>query len=216
MLSKILCLSALATVAMSDDAPYKPPQRSYKPAPSPSYQPAPKPTSYSPTPSYQQPKSSYRPAPAYKAEPSYKPAPTPAYKPAPTQSYKPEPSYSRPASYKPTASYQPNSYEEPKYEDHEAKYAYQYSVLDEYSNNNFAHSESREGYKTNGEYRVALPDGRTQIVTYTADENGYVADVKYDGEAQYPKYEPQQGYKAKPQGYQPAPSPSYKPAPAPY
>ena len=30
-----------------------------------------------------------------------------------------------------------------------------------------------------GEYRVELPDGRTQIVTYHADhENGFVADVK--------------------------------------
>ena len=30
-----------------------------------------------------------------------------------------------------------------------------------------------------GEYRVALPDGRVQIVTYTADENGYRPYISY-------------------------------------
>ena len=49
-----------------------------------------------------------------------------------------------------------------------------------------------------------LPDGRVQIVTYTADQNGYVADVKYEGTAQYPEY--------KPPAYAPAPAPAYKPA----
>ena len=44
--------------------------------------------------------------------------------------------------------------------------------------------ESREDHgAVSGEYRVALPDGRIQIVTYHADENGYVADVKYEGVA---------------------------------
>ena len=52
-----------------------------------------------------------------------------------------------------------------------------------------------------GEYRVELPDGRVQIVSYHADhENGFIADVRYEGEA-HP--EP---------AYHPAPAP----APAPY
>ena len=29
-------------------------------------------------------------------------------------------------------------------------------------------------------YRVLMADGRTQIVTYRADEYGYVADVKWE------------------------------------
>merc|ERR1711955_74841 len=37
-----------------------------------------------------------------------------------------------------------------------------------------------------GSYSVALPDGRTQHVTYTANGyDGYVADVTYDGVAAY-------------------------------
>ena len=32
-----------------------------------------------------------------------------------------------------------------------------------------------------GQYFVSLPDGRLQTVTYTADGNGYIADVQYSG-----------------------------------
>jgi hypothetical protein len=38
---------------------------------------------------------------------------------------------------------------------------------------------------------VNLPDGRVQIVTYTASaEKGYVADVRYEGKAVYPDNPP--------------------------
>merc|ERR1712141_261959 len=74
-------------------------------------------------------------------------------------------------------------------------FAYQYGVKDDYGT-------------VQGEYRVALPDGRTQIVTYTADHaNGYIADVKYEGQAVYPP-EPKEGY-----GH---PAPKYAPAPPKY
>ena len=69
----------------------------------------------------------------------------------------------------------------------EATYDWEYKVLDHYSGNDFGHKESRRGYKTSGEYYVALPDGRRQLVTYTADENGYFPEVVYTGEASYPE-----------------------------
>merc|ERR1712088_1160762 len=95
-------------------------------------------------------------------------------------------------------------------------YNYQYGVNDAtYHGPVFSHTEDRNNYDTKGEYRVNLPDGRVQIVTYSAGPDGYVADVKYEGEASYPEYKPKP-YKKAPHpapAYKPAPAPAYKPAP---
>lgn len=40
--------------------------------------------------------------------------------------------------------------------------------------------QAHNGKATKGEYRVKLPDGRVQIVSYTADNGGYRADIRYD------------------------------------
>jgi hypothetical protein len=161
--------------------------------------------------------SSYRPAPAPAYRPAPVPAPTPAYSPAPAPA--PAPAYA-PA---PKPAYGPAEV----YADVAPQYNFEYAVSDSYSNN-FGHSESRDGYKTSGSYRVILPDSRTQIVTYTADENGYVADVKYEGEAVFPAEvkssyapAPAPAYAPAPApapapAYRPAPTPAYRPAPAPY
>ncbi|KAK4014215.1 hypothetical protein OUZ56_026747 [Daphnia magna] len=116
-------------------------------------------------------------------------------------------------SYK-AAEYAPK-YEAPKYEEvtyAPQPYSFGYDVQDKESYTDFDHSEKADGKVTSGSYRVALPDGRTQIVSYKADENGYTADVKFEGEAQYPEYK-EAGYKAA--AY---PAPAYKapayPAPA--
>ena len=71
-------------------------------------------------------------------------------------------------------------------------YAYEYGVSDSYSGAVFSAKEaSTDGNVVSGSYQVHLPDGRLQTVTYTADPvNGYVADVTYEGEAQYPEYVP--------------------------
>merc|ERR1719323_2074232 len=85
-------------------------------------------------------------------------------------------------------------------------FAYQYGVADDYSGANFEKAETQDNYgNLQGSYRINLPDGRVQTVTYTADhENGFVADVKYEGVPQFPD-EPK--YK---------PAPKYAPAPAPH
>ncbi|XP_032792407.2 adhesive plaque matrix protein [Daphnia magna] len=137
----------------------------------------------------QYPKPEY-PTPAYPA-PAY---PTPAYK---TPAY-PAPAYPSPA-YAKTPEYAPMPYN------------FNWAVKDDPSYNDYTHQETADdkGYVT-GSYRTLLPDGRTQIVDYKADDyTGYVADVKYDGEAK--EYKP--AYK--PAGYSsPAyPSPAY-PSPA--
>merc|ERR1711953_1044253 len=74
-----------------------------------------------------------------------------------------------------------------EYPDIEPKYQYQYAVADDYTNSNFQAKEERDGFSTLGSYRVALPDGRIQIVTYTANKDGYVAEVTYEGKAVYPE-----------------------------
>ena len=128
------------------------------------------------------------------------PAPAPAYAPSPA--YAPAPAY-RPA-YKPVA-YKEEPTAAPVY-------TYNYAVADQYENLDFTQEENRENYATSGSYRVALPDGRTQIVSYRVDgDSGYVADVSYEGEAQYP---PEKEYKPAPAAYKPAYKPVYAPAPA--
>ncbi|KAG7159164.1 Pro-resilin-like 83 [Homarus americanus] len=129
-------------------------------------------------------------------DPQYSP-PTPAYN-------TPAPSYNAPAHPRPSYS------AAPAYPDTPPQYNSQYAVRDDHSGNDFGHEESRDGYNTQGTYSVLLPDGRVQRVTYYVDgDSGYVAEVTYEGEAQYPAYQP-----APAPSYRPAPAPSYTPAPS--
>ncbi|XP_066966818.1 cuticle protein 19-like [Macrobrachium rosenbergii] len=93
---------------------------------------------------------------------------------------------------------------------------FEFAVTDQYKGLDFAHDSQSDGNVVKGEYHVLLPDGRTQIVSYNADsDNGYQAEVTYEGEAQYPEpqpYTPAPAYSAPAPA--PAPQPSYS-APAP-
>ncbi|XP_071528362.1 cuticle protein-like [Panulirus ornatus] len=122
-------------------------------------------------------------APVYHAPPAYAPPPT----------------YHAPAPYHPT-----------EHPDVPPKYTYNYGVADDYSGANFGHSESRDGYKTEGSYTVDLPDGRKQTVTYVDNGDGLEAVVTYEGEAQYPDHKP--SYPAPPAPYAPPHPPPPPPA----
>ena len=117
--------------------------------------------------------------------PVYHPAPTPVYHAAPAP------------------------YHAPVVDVAPKPYAFQYGVADDYSGAKFSASETSDAKVVSGSYTVALPDGRTQTVTYTADpygQGGYTADVKYEGTAVYPENKP--AYKPTPV-YHPAPTSAY-------
>merc|ERR1712181_193450 len=78
------------------------------------------------------------------------------------------------------------------YPDEVSPYQYQYAVADDYSGSSFQAAETDDGTAARtGSYSVNLPDGRTQHVSYTANDiEGYVATVTYDGQAVYPEAVP--------------------------
>merc|ERR1711981_390962 len=125
-----------------------------------------------------------RQAPYGPPPPVYKPAPAPVYKAAP-------PPYKAPH---PEAKLPPQPYQ------------YEYGVADQYTGTNFQSVENQNAEGTVvGSYRVNLPDGRVQTVTYTADHyGGFVADVSYEGEAQYPPEKEHKPYAPPPPKYAPA------------
>ena len=82
---------------------------------------------------------------------------------------------------------------------------FSYQVKDAPTYTDFKHEANSDGKRVTGAYSVLLPDGRNQVVTYTADENGYNAKVDYEGEA---KPQP-----SGPGGY-PSPAPGGYPSPA--
>merc|ERR1712088_309093 len=102
----------------------------------------------------------------------------------------------------------------PHYKEPTEPYSYEYAVSDDYSKASYhAGQSSDEHGAVTGSYSVALPDGRTQHVHYTADHvNGYVAEVTYEGTAHYEEVAP---YHAPPRPAYHAPAPPAYHAPLP-
>ncbi|KAL1502362.1 hypothetical protein ABEB36_007511 [Hypothenemus hampei] len=62
---------------------------------------------------------------------------------------------------------------------------FKYEVKDEFGND-YSHNAINDGDTTNGEYRVQLPDGRVQVVKYTANwASGFHAKISYEGQPTY-------------------------------
>ena len=65
--------------------------------------------------------------------------------------------------------------------------------------------EHTAGQLTKGEYKVKLPDGRVQVVSYEADQAGFRPRITYEGVAVLPEK----------QHHQPLYDPRHPPAPPP-
>merc|ERR1711892_406556 len=111
------------------------------------------------------------------------------------------PAYAAPVIAHAAPAYAAPAYHEPAYKETPEPYTYTYGVADDYSKANFNAAETSDANGVvSGSYTVALPAGRTQTVSYTADHvNGYVAEVTYEGVPVYPEAKP----------YVPAPAPAY-------
>merc|ERR1712106_619513 len=99
------------------------------------------------------------------------------------------PAYGAPPAHHPAPAYAPVEKLPPQ------PFAYECGVADDYSKVNFKKTETQnaDGVVA-GSFTIALPDGRIQTTTYTADHyNGFVAEVTYEGTAVYPP-EPKEGY----------------------
>ncbi|XP_057368946.1 adhesive plaque matrix protein-like [Daphnia carinata] len=158
-------------------------------------------------------KSSYEPSiSSYVSQPKYyettEPVRSYTSKPAYTGSSYSSPSYTTTTSapYSTSQRYAAPSYsnKQDSYDDKPMPYAFSWGVKDEKSYNDYSHQQESNGKVVTGSYRVLLPDGRTQIVTYKADENGYVADVKYEGQVKHDEYKPtpKSTYKSSDDAYQ--------------
>lgn len=188
----VVCLAALC-LAQGPSSQYLPPNKGYDyprplvPFPGPS-SPGPSVRPPQPTPTPFRPKPT--PPPTYTPSPTYLPQVTgssisPGSIPSPTP-FPPE--YNgAPTGTRPTNGFGPTDHlNQPHVPG--MPFDFNYVVKDDYYGTDYSHNAISDGDQVKGEYRVQLPDGRVQIVSYVADwATGYHANVRYEGEARYPE-----------------------------
>ncbi|KAL0810280.1 hypothetical protein ABMA28_010440 [Loxostege sticticalis] len=116
----------------------------------------------------------------------------------PQQPQRPQPPPQKPNTYvpppQPPTSHDHDHEHHDEHHHHEPGMPFDFAYAVNEDGNDYSHNAVSDGDVTRGEYRVALPDGRTQVVKYTADwKNGFNAEVSYEGEARYPDQQPGYG-----------------------
>ncbi|XP_043278989.1 pro-resilin-like isoform X2 [Venturia canescens] len=158
------------------------------PRPTPSFPPGPRPTPSFP-PVTTRPTNRPGTGPTTRPFPSPGPRPTPGTRPTPGGGGYPTPG-PRPTPIFPDYPGQPSNnngnHLPPDHPDHVHEpgmpFDFNYAVKEDAFGNDYSHNAISDGDVTRGEYRVQLPDGRTQIVRYTADwKHGFSAQVSYEG-----------------------------------
>lgn len=61
-----------------------------------------------------------------------------------------------------------------------ANYEFSYEVEASDYGTVFGQEEQRQNENARGSYHVLLPDGRTQVVEYEADQDGYKPQIRYE------------------------------------
>ncbi|XP_058791209.1 basic salivary proline-rich protein 1-like [Phymastichus coffea] len=122
-----------------------------------------------------------RPPPTFPTGPPSRPPPRPSRPPSPPGGGYPAPG-PRPTPGFPDYSGSPSGHGDDHVHEPGMPFDFNYAVKEAAYGNDYSHNAISDGDVTRGEYRVILPDGRTQIVSYTADwKHGFTAKVTYEG-----------------------------------
>ncbi|CAD1478181.1 unnamed protein product [Heterotrigona itama] len=122
--------------------------------------------------------------PPQKFTPSRPPHPDEGYPPSGNRPTPEFPDYGTPT--RPTGTTLPAGGHDHHHHEPGMPFDFNYAVKEEAFGNDYSHNAISDGDIVRGEYRVQLPDGRLQIVRYTADwKHGFSAQVSYDGNPRF-------------------------------